>query len=53
MVTECTIFGVDGYDGTENLGTDIVSDTTLGSGAGWGETNVDYGVNSNGNVGGG
>ena len=53
LVTEGEIFGGDSCDGTETLGTDAVFETTLGSGAEWGATTVDFGVNSNGNVGGG
>ena len=47
----CNDFGGDGRDGTFTLGTDEVSDTTLGSSTGWGATTVDYGVNYDGNVG--
>ena len=47
----CANFGGDGCDGTDTLGTDAVSETTLRSGAGWGTTTVDCGVNSNVNVG--
>ena len=45
------IFGGDGWDVTDTLGTDAVSETTLISGAGWGVTTVEFGVNYNGNVG--
>ena len=44
-------FGGDGCAGTDTLGTDAVSRTTLIAGTIWGETTVYYGVNSDGNVG--
>ena len=47
----CADFGGDGYAGTSTLGTDAVSETTLGTGVGWGERTGDCGVNTNGNVG--
>ena len=42
----CVGFGGDGYTGNATLGTDVVSDTTLGSGAGWGAITGDCEVNS-------
>ena len=53
MVAEGGIFRGDGCDGSGTLGTDEVYETTLGAGAGWGTTTVDFVVNSGGNVGGG
>ena len=44
-------FGGDGCAGTDTLGTDAVSGTTLGSIAGWFVTTVDCVVNYYGNVG--
>ena len=53
LVEEGAVLGGDGCDGTYTLRTDAVSDTTLGSGAGWVATTVDCGVNYDGNIGGG
>ena len=50
---EGLIFRCEGCDGTYTLGTEAVSETTLGYGAGWGEKTVDCRVNSDVNVGGG
>ena len=44
-------FGGDCCAGNENLGTDAVSKTIPGDGAGWGVTNVYCGVNFDENVG--
>ena len=44
-------FGGDCCAGNENLGTDAVSETIPGDGAGWGVTNVYCGVNFDENVG--
>ena len=52
-MSEGELFGGYGCDGTDTLVTDAVSETTLGSGAGWGETNVDCGVNYDGKLCGG
>ena len=52
VVEEGAIFGGDGGYGTYTLINCAVYDTTLGYGAGWVETTVDCGVNSNGNGGG-
>ena len=46
----CADFGGDGCAGTTNFRTYAVSETTLVAGAEWGATNVDCGVNSDGNV---
>ena len=45
------MFGGDGCAGTDTLGTDAMYETNLRYGAGWVVTTVDYGVNSDGNVG--
>ena len=50
-MSEGVVFGGDGCAGTDTLGTDAVSETTLGSGVGWGATNVYFGVNSDSSVG--
>ena len=50
LVEEGAVLGGDGYDGTYTLRTDAVSDTTLGSGAGWVATTVDCGIKYNFNV---
>ena len=50
-MSESAIVGGDGCAGTDTLGTDAVSETTLGAGSGWGATYVDCGVNYDGNVG--
>ena len=47
----CDDFGGDGCARTDTLGNDAVSETNLGSGAGWGATTVYCGVNSDGAVG--
>ena len=47
----CADFVDDGCDGTATIETYAVSVTTLVSGTEWGETAVDCGVNSDGNVG--
>ena len=44
-------FGGDGCAGTDTLGTDVVSGTTLGSVSGWFVTTVDCVFNYYGNVG--
>ena len=46
------MFGVVGFDGTDTIRTDTVSETTLRDGSGQGATNVDCGFNYDGNVGG-
>ena len=46
----CANFGGDGYDGTETLGIDAVSETTLESGTSCGARTVGFGINSDGNV---
>ena len=51
VVSESEILGGGVFDGTKTLGTDAVSETTLISGADWGTTTVDCGVNSNVNAG--
>ena len=53
VVAEGEIFGGDGCDKNDTLGTDTASETTLGAGAGWGATTIYCGVNSDGNMGGG
>ena len=50
MVSESEILGGGGCDRTDTLGTDAVPKNNLRYGAGWGTTNVDCGVNPNGNV---
>ena len=47
----CADFGDDGYAGTATLGTDAVSESNLGTDAGWGAITGDCGVNSDGGVG--
>ena len=47
----CVDFGSDGCSGTATLGTDAVSETTLGYGAGWGARTGNCRVNSNVDVG--
>ena len=47
----CDDFRGDDCAGTATLGTDAVSETILGSIAGWGETTVDCGANLDGYVG--
>ena len=44
------MFGGDGCSRTDTLGTDAVSEATLGYGAWWGATTVDFGVNYDSNV---
>ena len=50
MVVECAIFGGDGCDETDTLGTGAVYDTTLGAGAGSVTTTVYCGSNYDINV---
>ena len=50
VISESAIFGGDGGAWTDNLGTDAVSDTTLGSGVGWGAKTVYFGVSFDGNM---
>ena len=45
------MFGGYGCSRTETIGTGVVSEATIGYGAGWGATTVDCGVNSDGNIG--
>ena len=47
----CADFGGDGCAGTATLGTDAVSETNIGTGAGWGTRTGDCGVNTDGNLG--
>ena len=51
MMSEGANLGGDGCVWTETLRTYTVSENTLGYGTGWCETNVDCGVNSDGDVG--
>ena len=53
MVAEGAIFVGDVCDDIDTIRTDSLSETTLGAYVGWGETTVDCGGNSDGNVGGG
>ena len=50
-MSESAFFGRYDCSGTDTLGTDAVSETTLRAGAGWGATTVDCGLNSDENVG--
>ena len=47
----CADFGGGGCAGNDTLGTDTVSETTLGASAGWGTTTINCGFNYVGNVG--
>ena len=51
VVAEGTIFGNDGCDKTDTLGTDAVSENILGAGEVWSAATVDCGVSYDGNVG--
>ena len=51
MISESVIVGGGGCAGTDTLRTYAVSETTLGAGAGWCATTVDFRVNPDGNVG--
>ena len=53
MISESANFGGDGCAGTDTLGTDAVSETTLGDGARVVTATVYFGVNYYGNLGSG